>query len=152
MYGKFAVVFAFSAAVVTAGMFKDSSEKIGSRSATLVAAEFFDSVKQPDVVSRLREVLAEFDVQPSAELAYEVEEAFAAFDDHVAELRKKAGKSTGGLRAELEIRRIELERERDLHLQRFYQASKRVSSPVPDAPRGNRVQFASTLLGGGLTD
>lgn len=152
MYGKFAVLFAISAAVVTAGMFKDTPEGTGSRAATLVAAEFFDSVKQPDVVSRLREVLAEFDGHPSAELAHEVEEAFAAFDDHLADLRRKAGKSAGGHRAELEIRRIELERERDLHLQRFYQASKSVSFAVPDLPRRSSLQVASTLLSGNFAD
>ncbi|MGV3533403.1 MAG: hypothetical protein ACO1QR_13635, partial [Chthoniobacteraceae bacterium] len=58
MYGKFAVFFAFSAAVVTAGMFKDSPERTESRSAALVAAEFFDSLEQPDVASHLRDVRA----------------------------------------------------------------------------------------------
>jgi hypothetical protein len=152
MYGKLTVVFALSAAAATTGMFKDSPERAHGRSATLVAAEFFDSVKQPDVVSRLRNLLAEFDAHPSMQLAHEVEEAFAAFDDHLAELRKQAGRSVGGLRAELEIRRIELERERELHLQRFQAASRATSFAAPEVPRGTSMQLAASVLGGTFAD
>lgn len=145
MYGKLAVVFGFSAAVLTSGVLESTPGEVASRSAGLVQPNFFEGASKPDAVSRLRTALNAFDRTPSIALAGDVVEAFAALDDHLAELRTKAAKSAGGLRAELEISRIELERERDLHLERFHQASERLSFDAPPIERGENLQFASSI-------
>lgn len=148
MLGKYAACFGFSAAVIFAGVFDGGNGKHTSRSATLVAPEFFDSVKEPDVSSRLKAALAAFEGEPSPTMAMAVLDALATFDRQLAELRQRAGNSTGGLRAELEIRRIELERERDLQLQRFYGTHEKTRFDLQTGRRNDLMQFASSTVGG----
>lgn len=147
MFRKFATVLLLPGAVLGYAVLTNSALEPVRRTAQS-AGEWVAATEAPDVVSRLRMSLSAFDGNPSTELAYVVMEAFEAVDDRLADLQERAAVSTGGLRAELVIERIELERERAAQMQRFSDASAQVIESGEDESDG--LRYATSMVTGSL--
>ena len=147
MFRKSAAVLLLLAAVLgCVALTKSPLEPV--RRTALTAVEWAATTEAPDVVSRLRMSLAAFDGNPSPEMAYVVMEAFSAMDEHLEDLKERAEFSSGGVRAELVIERIELERERATQMQRFSHASAQVTESAEDEADG--LRYATSVLTGPL--
>lgn len=125
MSRKCAIVVILLVAAVGLGSWTSADVELPRKSA-VIGSITLDRNEAPDVASRLRHTLAAYLGDPSAELAEHVIEAFSAVNEHLADLRQRAAGSTGGLRAELVIEQIELERERDKQMERFSEANARI--------------------------
>jgi len=120
----------------------------------------------PQQPSTLESLIAQYEHEPTPEAAAAVWSAFSSIGDKIAALKERVAVTTGGVRAEAEIERIQLEHSYDQQLARFAAVHARLQAAheafdaltaATDAASGIRaattalVHGASPLVHGRVT-
>ena len=120
----------------------------------------------PSQPSTLDTLIAQYEHEPTPEAAAAVWSAFSSIGDKIAALKERVSATTGGVRAEAEVERIQLEHSYDQQLARFAAVHARLQAAhdafdaltaATDAASGIRaattalVHGASPLVHGRVT-
>ena len=86
------------------------------------------TVTEARLTPTLESVVAQYEREPTTEAAAAVWTSFAATADKIAKLKQRVAATVGGVRAEAEVERIELEQKYDEQLARFASVHARIQA------------------------
>ena len=130
MYGKWLVLALVLSAAVVVSCKKVPTASMRRATPPPIAAATPAPVQplHDDTETLLSRVVGLYEREPTSDRAAAVWEAFSELDTRLAELRLIVSSRAGGARAEAEVRRIELQRARDLEMTRFATTQARIKT------------------------